>query len=80
VLTVEDTGPGVPASEHERIFQRFVRATHEGNGCGLGLAIVKEIVERSHGHVTLQPVQPHGLRVVVRFPLSTGVAGAGRGG
>lgn len=76
VLTIEDTGPGVPASEHERIFQRFVRATHEGNGCGLGLAIVKEIVERSHGQVSLQPVQPHGLRVVVRFPL----AGAGKTG
>jgi two-component system sensor histidine kinase TctE len=75
VLTVEDTGPGVPESEHERIFQRFVRATHEGNGCGLGLAIVKEIVERSHGHVSLQPVQPHGLRAVVRLPL----AGAGKG-
>jgi two-component system sensor histidine kinase TctE len=80
VLTVEDTGPGVPESEHERIFQRFVRATHEGNGCGLGLAIVKEIVERSHGQVALQAVQPHGLRVVVRFPLSTGVAGAGLAG
>lgn len=82
VLTVVDTGPGVPESEHERIFQRFVRATHEGNGCGLGLAIVKEIVERSHGHVALQSVKPHGLRVVVRFPLASGagVAGAGRGG
>ncbi|MBX3627156.1 MAG: sensor histidine kinase [Rhizobacter sp.] len=80
VLTVEDTGPGVPESEHERIFQRFVRATHEGNGCGLGLAIVKEIVERSHGHVALQSVKPHGLRVVVRFPLATAVAGAGRSG
>ncbi|HEY0817968.1 MAG TPA: sensor histidine kinase [Rhizobacter sp.] len=80
VLTVEDTGPGVPESEHERIFQRFVRATHEGNGCGLGLAIVKEIVERSHGQVKLQAVQPHGLRVLVRFPLSPGVAGAGLAG
>ncbi|MBL0729800.1 sensor histidine kinase [Piscinibacter sp. HJYY11] len=85
VLTVEDTGPGVPESEHERIFQRFVRATHEGNGCGLGLAIVKEIVERSHGQVTLESVKPHGLRVVVRFPLAAGattaaVSGAGKGG
>jgi two-component system sensor histidine kinase TctE len=80
VLTVEDTGPGVPETEHERVFQRFVRATHEGNGCGLGLAIVKEIVERSHGQVSLQTVQPHGLRVVVRLPLATGVSAAGKGG
>lgn len=70
VVTVEDTGPGVPESEHERIFQRFVRATHEGNGCGLGLAIVKEIVERSSGSVTLQAVKPQGLRVIVRLPLA----------
>ena len=70
VVTVEDTGPGVPESEHEHIFQRFVRATNEGNGCGLGLAIVKEIVERSSGSVTLQSVKPQGLRVIVRFPLA----------
>lgn len=76
VLTVEDNGPGVPESEHEHIFQRFVRATNEGNGCGLGLAIVKEIVERSSGQVALEPVHPHGLRVVVRLPL----AGAGKTG
>jgi two-component system sensor histidine kinase TctE len=72
VVTVEDTGPGVPDADHERIFQRFARATHEGNGCGLGLAIVKEIVERSSGSVALQSVQPHGLRVIVRFPLAKG--------
>jgi two-component system sensor histidine kinase TctE len=70
VITVEDTGPGVPEADHERVFQRFVRATHEGNGCGLGLAIVKEIVERSRGTVSLQSVQPHGLRAVVRMPLA----------
>ena len=70
VVAVEDTGPGVPPAEHERLFERFVRATHEGNGCGLGLAIVKEIVERSSGHVALQSVQPHGLRAVVRLPLA----------
>jgi len=69
VVSVEDTGPGVPEADHERIFQRFARATHEGNGCGLGLAIVREIVERSSGTVVLESAQPHGLRAVVRLPL-----------
>jgi two-component system, OmpR family, sensor histidine kinase TctE len=69
VLFVEDSGPGLPEADHERVFQRFARATHEGNGCGLGLAIVREIVERSNGRVELQGVQPHGLRAVVRLPL-----------
>lgn len=69
-LDVEDTGPGIALSEHTRVFERFVRATHEGNGCGLGLAIVKEIVERHHGRVSLHGVWPHGLRVQVRLPLA----------
>ena len=71
VLSVEDSGPGVAESDRERVFQRFARATHDGNGAGLGLAIVREIVERSHGTVTLEAVQPHGLRVVVRLALAT---------
>lgn len=69
VVFVEDTGPGLPEADRERVFERFVRATHEGNGCGLGLAIVKEIVERSQGSVVLEAVQPHGLRALVRLPL-----------
>jgi two-component system sensor histidine kinase TctE len=67
-LEVEDTGPGIAAADHERVFERFARATHLGDGCGLGLAIVKEIVERHGGTVQLQDVAPHGLRVVVKLP------------
>jgi two-component system, OmpR family, sensor histidine kinase TctE len=70
VVSIEDTGPGVREEDRDRVFQRFARATHEGNGCGLGLAIVKEIVERSQGSVVLQPVEPHGLRAVVRLRLA----------
>ncbi|CAN5881141.1 sensor histidine kinase [soil metagenome] len=70
VAFVEDTGSGLPEADRERVFQRFARATHEGNGCGLGLAIVREIVERSNGSVVLEPVLPHGLRAVVRLPLA----------
>jgi two-component system, OmpR family, sensor histidine kinase TctE len=68
-LVVEDTGPGLPPGDLERVFGRFVRASETGNGCGLGLAIVKEIIERHAGDVHLEPVLPHGLRVVVRLPL-----------
>jgi two-component system sensor histidine kinase TctE len=68
VILVEDTGPGIPAPDRERVFERFVRATYEGDGCGLGLAIVKEIIERHHGTVSLGDVQPHGLRVTIRLP------------
>ena len=62
-VEVEDTGPGIPPEHHQAVFERFFRATHEGNGCGLGLAIVKEIVERHDGRVELHGREPHGLRV-----------------
>jgi two-component system sensor histidine kinase TctE len=74
LLIVEDNGPGIPAEEHARVFERFVRATYGGNGCGLGLAIVKEIVERHHGTVMLETVQPHGVRVIVRLALAPAAA------
>lgn len=69
-LEVEDNGPGVPEAEREHVFERFVRATTDGNGCGLGLAIVREIVERHAGQVSLLPVQPNGLLARVVLPVA----------
>jgi signal transduction histidine kinase len=42
-LTVEDSGPGIPAEDRERLFDRFHRATEHGGGAGLGLAIADSI-------------------------------------
>ena len=67
-MEVEDNGPGLPERERGRVFERFVRATADGNGCGLGLAIVREIVERHAGQVQLLPASPSGLVAHVRLP------------
>jgi signal transduction histidine kinase len=69
-LTVEDNGPGIPASERERAFDRFSRppGAAEG-GTGLGLAIVKTVAERHGARVTLEDAVPRGLRVTVWFPM-----------
>ena len=49
ILRVEDTGPGIPIEDRERVFERFYRiAGNEVQGSGLGLAIVKQIVQQ-HG-------------------------------
>ena len=69
LLVVEDDGPGLPAAEQQRVFERFVRYSQDGQGCGLGLAIVKEIIERHAGTVGLETVKPRGLRAIVRLPL-----------
>jgi two-component system, OmpR family, sensor histidine kinase TctE len=71
LLEVMDSGPGLPADQLERVFERFVRATHEGTGCGLGLAIVREIAQRHGGSVSLANRQPHGLALKLVLPLAS---------
>lgn len=67
-LYVEDDGPGIPAAETERIFERFYRVPGtSGEGCGLGLAIVRQIAEL-HG-ASLQ-VHSHGNPAGSRFTIS----------
>jgi two-component system sensor histidine kinase TctE len=68
-LFVEDTGPGIPAEQREKVFERFYRvAGTDGDGSGLGLAIVKEIVDRHGGSVTIGPREGGGgTRVCVSF-------------
>jgi two-component system sensor histidine kinase TctE len=52
---IEDSGPGIPKEEHERIFERFYRLDTTGvDGCGLGLAIVREITYNHHGSITIE--------------------------
>lgn len=53
-LEVEDTGPGIPVAERERVVERFYRILgREGDGSGLGLAIVREIATQHGGTLTL---------------------------
>ena len=58
VLQVEDTGPGIPEAEREKVFQPFYRALGTNvDGSGLGLAIVKEIAERHGATVSVEPAR-----------------------
>ena len=70
-LSVEDSGPGIPEAERERVFDRFYRAeTGVGAaGSGLGLAIVKTIADQASGRVLLtRSERLGGLAVRVEFP------------
>ena len=78
VLVVEDTGPGVPESEHERIFDRFFRPDSQAQsrgGAGLGLAIARSIVTAHGGQIGLRAAREHGAAFEVRLPRSAGAAG-----
>jgi signal transduction histidine kinase len=74
VLTVTDDGPGIPASDRERVFGRFTRLDNARDrtgedGAGLGLAIVRSTAEAHGGSAALGDAGP-GLRAVVRLPLT----------
>jgi two-component system sensor histidine kinase TctE len=59
VLQVEDSGPGIPASERELVFQPFYRVLGtEADGSGLGLPIVLEIARQHHATITLEDSRP----------------------
>ncbi len=74
VLSVADTGPGIPADERERVFARFHRGTSanfapDANGSGLGLSIVRRIADAHRATVTLDDGPGgRGLKASVRFP------------
>jgi signal transduction histidine kinase len=69
LLEVIDTGPGIPAADRERAFDRFYRrASAPEGGSGLGLAIVRAIAERHGAEVDLSDAAGGGLHVTVRFP------------
>ena len=72
VLEVADQGPGIPASERERVFDRFQRLeAHRGSpGTGLGLSLVRAIALRHGGQVALLDNAP-GLRVRIVLPAAT---------
>ena len=70
LLVVDDAGPGIPAADRERVFDRFVRRGAAGaqeQGSGLGLAIVRSVAERHGARVTLGDSPLGGLRVEVQF-------------
>lgn len=68
-LEVVDSGPGIPAPDRERVFDRFYRrASAPNGGSGLGLAIVKAIADRHGAEVALGEAAGGGLLVTVAFP------------
>ncbi len=74
-LQVADRGPGIPADDLERIFERFYRFPHPGSagGTGLGLSICQAIVEVHHGTITAQNRAGGGACFTVTLPLEASI-------
>lgn len=72
VLTVRDTGIGIPEDVQERVFERFFRVDEsrdkKSGGSGLGLSIVKHIVEQHRGTIEMTSRVNEGTTFVIRLP------------
>jgi two-component system OmpR family sensor kinase len=71
LLQIEDSGPGIPAHERQRVLDPFYRVLgSQQTGSGLGLSIVKMVLERLNGRIELSDATKfaHGLSVTVRLP------------
>jgi signal transduction histidine kinase len=69
---VRDKGPGIPASEQQRVFDRFRRgsnARQRSDGAGLGLSIVKAIAEAHHGRIELDSGNGKGATFTLVMPV-----------
>ena len=83
-LWVDDEGPGIPATDRDRVWRPFVRLERdrrsETAGTGIGLAVVQELVHQHGGHAWVETNARGGTRVVVELPVpgyAPAVAAAG---
>jgi two-component system sensor histidine kinase KdpD len=78
VISVGDRGPGIPAEDRERVFDKFYHilngqqnADYPTTSSGLGLAVCKGLVEAHGGHIWTEPREGGGAIFLVTLPLGT---------
>ena len=71
-LAVEDSGPGIPAAERARVFDRFHRASEQPGGAGLGLAIADAVVRATGGRWEIGESASGGASMAVTWPRGLG--------
>ena len=77
VVTVSDTGPGIPPAEEDKLFKKFSRLAggveKRRDGLGLGLHIAKQAVELHGGTLRYEPNEPYGSSFVCTLPVTCAV-------
>jgi PAS domain S-box-containing protein len=80
-ISVVDTGVGIPADEHQAVFDKFYQVSSgtkgSRQGTGLGLAITRRLVEEHGGSIRLESAPGQGSRFTITMPLATGAQAAG---
>lgn len=71
-ISVTDQGSGIPSSEHEKVFERFIRVNTDNaiSGLGMGLYISRQIMEAHKGSLVIEKSDSRGTKFVATFPIS----------
>lgn len=69
LLSVQDTGCGIPLAEQQKVFERFYQAGNAGMSSGIGLSLVKKLVDMHHGRIELESEDGQGSRFTVFLPV-----------
>lgn len=69
VISIQDTGPGIPEELQGQLFDPFFTTKEEGKGTGLGLAVVYGIIQKHRGEITVHSELGQGTSFVIRLPL-----------
>lgn len=69
IITVHDTGPGIPEEIRQQLFDPFYTTKEEGKGTGLGLSVVYGIIQKHSGEITVSSEPGQGTSFYVRLPL-----------
>ncbi|MES1171760.1 MAG: ATP-binding protein, partial [Bacteroidota bacterium] len=69
VVSIADTGPGIPAAIGERIFDPFFTTKEVGKGTGQGLAVARTLIEKHGGKLTFESAPGQGTTFFVRLPV-----------
>jgi signal transduction histidine kinase len=69
LLTVADTGIGIPPADQARVFEKFERGVRQ-SGAGIGLSLVKSLIELHGGTVVIESASEQGTRITCRLPLA----------
>jgi signal transduction histidine kinase len=83
-ITIENSGPGIPSSDTERVFERFEQSgdimTAKPEGTGLGLPIARNIVHKHGGQIRIDENFTEGCRTILTLPVADNGQGAATGG